>query len=139
MDEIALQYSNTQYGRLLSMDSISWKRLCQIRQFMLVHMYHTENDNWIWSATTSGRFTYQSACNAVRQPSTIFELAPVVCYPHHSHKMSACLLRALQDKLLTKARLRQFGIINHDTCVLCNTSPESIQHLFFSCTYSSYI
>ena len=53
--------------------------------------------------------------------------------------MSCCLLTALTNKLLTRTGLMQFGIINTDICVLCNSGSESVDHLFVSCSYSSYI
>ena len=53
--------------------------------------------------------------------------------------MSCCLLMALNDRLLTRSRLLKFGIINSDLCVLCNTNSKTVEHLFFSCEYSTYI
>ena len=53
--------------------------------------------------------------------------------------MSACLLRALLDKLLITDKLKQFGIIDQDCCVPCNEDAETTQHLFFTCSYTSYI
>ena len=53
--------------------------------------------------------------------------------------MSTCILRALLDKLLTRDRLKRYGIVEQDFCVLCNSETETTHHLFFSCPYSSYI
>ena len=53
--------------------------------------------------------------------------------------MACCLLKALTNCLLTKHRLMNFGIITDDTCVLCNSSPETTDHLFFSYEFSTYI
>ena len=119
------------------MDSFTCKHLCHIRQFMLVHMYQTPNDTWIQSS--AGKFSFASAWNLVGDYSPPFELAPVVWFPPLSPKMSPCLLRALHNKLLTSARLKHFGSTEHNTCVLCESSPESIQYLFFSYSCSSLI
>ena len=117
------------------MNSVSWKELCQIRQFMLSHMHYT-NNKWQWGPCSSGLFTLKSAWNEVRQSSPAFELASVVWYPHHCPKMSTCLLRTLLDKLLTRDRLKQYGIVEQDFCVLCNSETETTHHLFFNCPYS---
>jgi len=59
------------------MNSVSWKELCQIRQFMLSHIQYIDN-KWHWGPCSSGLFTLKSAWNEVRQPSPAFELASVV-------------------------------------------------------------
>jgi len=53
--------------------------------------------------------------------------------------MAMCLLRALQKKLLTKDRLTRIGIIQENVCVLCNTQLETLDRLYFDCSYSKYI
>ena len=53
--------------------------------------------------------------------------------------MSCCLLKALKNRLLTRSRLLQFGIISSALYVLCNSNIESMEHLFFSCPFSAYI
>ncbi|XP_019237786.1 PREDICTED: uncharacterized protein LOC109217943 [Nicotiana attenuata] len=42
-------------------------------------------------------------------------------------------------RLLTKDRLRGWGYVEDATCSLCNTEEETIDHLFFSCPYSSRV
>jgi len=83
--------------------------------------------------------SFSSAWNIVRSPSQPFELCNTVWFPSHSPKMACCLLRALNDKLLTASRLKHFSVIDKDTCFLCCKEPETIQHLYFSCPYSAYI
>lgn len=41
-----------------------------------------------------------------------------------------------RNRLGTRDRLRAWGMQVPATCVLCNTSEESRQHLFFDCLYS---
>ena len=36
-------------------------------------------------------------------------------------------------------KLNQFGIISGNNCPLCNSEPESINHLFFECSYVRYV
>ncbi|XP_019248631.1 PREDICTED: uncharacterized protein LOC109227893 [Nicotiana attenuata] len=46
---------------------------------------------------------------------------------------------AVQRKLMTKDRLRGLGYVEEVTCDLCNKEEESIDHLFFSCSYTSQV
>lgn len=46
---------------------------------------------------------------------------------------------AVQRKLMTKDRLRGLGYVEEVTCELCNKEEESIDHLFFSCSYTSQL
>ncbi|XP_060178348.1 uncharacterized protein LOC132608330 [Lycium barbarum] len=45
----------------------------------------------------------------------------------------------IQGKLYTRDRLLKWGMINDQTCPICEATEESIQHLFFECPTSSYI
>lgn len=43
---------------------------------------------------------------------------------------------ACHDRLKTKDKLRDMGVIDDDTCPICGSHPESRDHLFFECEYS---
>ena len=47
----------------------------------------------------------------------------------------------LQGKLNTKERLFRYGIegIEDDQCIFCNEEPESLEHIIFSCRFSSQL
>ena len=67
-DTIWAKWMRMHYKKLYSienapvhpMNSVSWKELCQIRQFMLSHMHYTDN-KWQWGPCSSGLFTLKSA------------------------------------------------------------------------------
>ncbi|XP_075106719.1 uncharacterized protein LOC142179621 [Nicotiana tabacum] len=46
---------------------------------------------------------------------------------------------AVQRKLMTKDRLRGLGYVEEVTCELCNKEEESIDHMFFYCSYTSQL
>lgn len=54
-------------------------------------------------------------------------------------KQSVIMWMACKRKLLTRDRLKNWGCINNDSCVLCNNGVESIDNLFFQCEYTSRI
>lgn len=44
--------------------------------------------------------------------------------------------KILNDILFLNSRLAKIGLITSDRCTFCNASQETIEHLFFQCTYS---
>ncbi|XP_074271613.1 uncharacterized protein LOC141595545 [Silene latifolia] len=42
----------------------------------------------------------------------------------------------MHGRLLTRDRLKRMGITMDDTCILCDSAPESHAHLFFACIFS---
>ncbi|XP_019244438.1 PREDICTED: uncharacterized protein LOC109224307 [Nicotiana attenuata] len=48
--------------------------------------------------------------------------------------------RLLHHRLATVDRIQKWGVKVQTDCVLCNTgAEETLQHLFFQCSYSAYI
>jgi hypothetical protein len=97
------------------------------------------DDYWEWKATKSGICTLASAWEQIRERGEIFEFYDMVWFPHSSPKMSACLLKAFNNRLPVRERLKRFGIIQEENCVLCTSAIETRDHLFFQCPYVSYI
>ncbi|CAK8543759.1 unnamed protein product [Lathyrus sativus] len=50
-----------------------------------------------------------------------------------------CLWQACHGKLATKDRLKRFGMIKDNTCRLCHTEEETVNHLFFCCLGTRHI
>ncbi|XP_030483344.2 uncharacterized protein LOC115699938 [Cannabis sativa] len=53
--------------------------------------------------------------------------------PRHSF----CLWITIQDRLKTRERLYKHNIIAEDYCLFCMDHPETTEHLFFSCPFST--
>jgi hypothetical protein len=49
------------------------------------------------------------------------------------------MLKAIHNRLPIRARLHNFGIVDNNSCVLCVSGVETIDHLFFECQFSTYI
>ncbi|XP_074305404.1 uncharacterized protein LOC141640532 [Silene latifolia] len=43
----------------------------------------------------------------------------------------------IQHRLMTKDRLTRFGVLNDGLCYLCGLAPETHDHLFFYCSFST--
>jgi len=104
-----------------------------------IDIHTQEKDCWKWNVSATGGFSLKSAWEAIRHKGGSFEFQNLIWFPSHYPKMDACLLRAIQMKLPTKDKLHQWGILQNNTCVLCNLYPEAISRLFFDCRYTSYI
>jgi len=118
---------------------LSWPSLGQIWNEIISIPISEYQDCWIWTASANEKFTLSSAWELSRAKYPIADYHSVIWFPNACPKFSCCLLRAIHDRLLTRQRLLNFGIINTNDCVLCNSQPETIEHLFFSCVSSSYI
>jgi hypothetical protein len=123
---------NTNWTCLIPLLNSVWPSIVEIQ-------IQQEEDHWLWTVCSSGHFSFTSAWNHCRISGPLFDLHDIVWFPESSPKMSCCLLKALYDKLPTRARLHRFGIINFSHCVLCDTSCETRDHLFFECPFSAYI
>ena len=115
-------------------DSGTWKFLTQSKGKASQSMHIGNSGIWEWN---SGNFSFTSCWNVPRlkYPDPALLLTLLV----HCPKMSMCLVRALKGKLLTRHFLKGIGITQDDTCMLCNISMETIEHLFFQCSYSTYL
>ena len=96
-------------------------------------------DSWIWTGSKDGAFSFASARDLARENTQQCAWYSMVWFPSNCPKMATCLLRAPYGNLLTADRLPKFNVIQVNLCQLCKIIPESISHLFFECSYSSYI
>ncbi|XP_059281045.1 uncharacterized protein LOC132034692 [Lycium ferocissimum] len=62
-----------------------------------------------------------------------------VCNNQGSPKWVFILYLALNRRLYTRDRLKKWGITNQVVCPLCGTEPETIDHLFFQCSFSAAV
>ncbi|XP_077237323.1 uncharacterized protein LOC143879000 [Tasmannia lanceolata] len=97
------------------------------------------NSNPIWKPESDGKFRLRSAWNAVRSPNLKPPWVSSVWFAGHTPKFSITAWQALQDKMSTRDNLHFLGP-NHDrSCLLCNSASESVNHIFFNCSYSAWI
>ena len=55
---------------------------------------------------------------------------------------SEMFIRSFQFKILnditfTNSRLAKIGYVQDDSCTFCRVSPETVNHLFYECTYTN--
>lgn len=59
-----------------------------------------------------------------------------MCNNEASRKALFITWLAIHDRLATKARLCQWGVIADSSCIFCGHTVETIHHLFFECPVS---
>ncbi|XP_019242423.1 PREDICTED: uncharacterized protein LOC109222532 [Nicotiana attenuata] len=63
----------------------------------------------------------------------------LVCNNGGMPKWNFILYMALLDKLSTRDRLARWGVINETLCPMCKVEEESMEHLFFKCSFTAGI
>ncbi|XP_074306047.1 uncharacterized protein LOC141641275 [Silene latifolia] len=110
--------------------SWTWKKIVQVKEIFKAG-YH--NNTWIHNA--SG-YSIASGYNWLR---TSFPKVPwrFICWnPLNVPKTAFIYWASLHKKLLTRDRLVQMGICSDVNCCLCDTAPESHDHLFQDCDFT---
>ena len=62
-----------------------------------------------------------------------------VWFKGHVPKYAFILWMAYKKKMLTRQKLKRWGYVQDDTCVLCNGEVEDMNHLFFNCGFSKAV
>ena len=91
------------------MDSVTRKNVAKLSNVEILHMTQDDAGKWLWTATSTGNFSFSSAWSIIKSSSSVFDLATMVWLPSHSAKMACCLLRRLHDRLLTTAKAEEVG------------------------------
>ncbi|XP_077249413.1 uncharacterized protein LOC143888914 [Tasmannia lanceolata] len=98
-----------------------------------------EENFHIWKPNENGEFSIKSVWHSVRLKKPKPPWSSVVWFsgaiPRHTF---TCWL-AMWGRLLTSDKLIKFGIQASPFCPLCIHGSESINHLFFQCSYSKWI
>ncbi|GJX51199.1 reverse transcriptase domain, reverse transcriptase zinc-binding domain protein [Tanacetum coccineum] len=89
-------------------------------------------------------FSMACSWDTIRTRADIVNWYNVVCFPHCIPRYAIHMWLVFQQKLKTQDRLRQWDVgtsidLNLLRCPLCNLVPDSHDHLFFECAFSSQV
>ncbi|XP_077246059.1 uncharacterized protein LOC143885903 [Tasmannia lanceolata] len=93
----------------------------------------------IWKPSSSGEFDSMSAWNSIQKKSPRINWAPSIWFPGHVPEFATTAWLALNGRLTTRDRLGFLGPNRDLKCPLCHTAHESIDHIFFQCSYSRWV
>ncbi|CAL9232954.1 unnamed protein product, partial [Arabidopsis halleri] len=84
-------------------------------------------------------FSTKDTWNLTRAEGTMVSWHKGVWIKHGTPKFSFCVWLAARNRLSTGDRMLQWNRGASVTCSFCNNAPESRDHLFFACSYTSQI
>ncbi|XP_021846169.2 uncharacterized protein [Spinacia oleracea] len=114
----------------MSIQSWYWKQLCKVKDRFGAG-YSLDR----WSFDIKG-YTASSGYYWLRGEQQQVQWASWVWNRLNIPKCSFIVWMAMWRRLQTKDRLVRFGMCEDDTCPVCGTSAETIDHIFFTCPYS---
>ncbi|KAL8498535.1 hypothetical protein ACS0TY_021749 [Phlomoides rotata] len=105
------------------------------------------DDLWTWTLTNDGQYTTQSAyqCQVVQVPATsilsedTYKALSRIWNNLTPSKFSGLAWRILRCRLPTRSALKKRNILTDGddlSCGLCGSYEETVQHLFFECSFS---
>ena len=98
---------------------------------------HT-SDKYMWK-TSNGKcekFSTNTAWKDMRQHSNKVEWYDIVWFSNCTPKHSFIMWLAIQGRLSTQDRLQKWYPDKEMACPLCESGIDSLNHLFFECSYS---
>ena len=117
-----------------------------LNQVSVPTLHHDQIDmlQWRLHDGTLSSFSVRNAWNSFRVRDNEVEWFKLVwssyCIPRHAIHMWL----VMRKRLLTQDRMRQWDVgsnidLNLLRCPLCKVQPDSHDHLFFECAYSSQV
>ncbi|XP_077226370.1 uncharacterized protein LOC143859595 [Tasmannia lanceolata] len=112
-----------------------------IRGTQMGHSIHQMNpyDSAVWKPAPDGAFSIKNAWNQVRKKHPVLEWTSSVWFKGSVPRQSLVTRQALSYKLSTRDRILFMNPSRETRCPLCKVNPETIDHLFFKCSFSSWI
>uniref|UniRef100_A0A5B6YUZ1 Reverse transcriptase domain-containing protein n=1 Tax=Davidia involucrata TaxID=16924 RepID=A0A5B6YUZ1_DAVIN len=92
-----------------------------------------------WELSVDGIYHSSDAWNRIRSTSSLVNWYDIVWFKECVPRFSFIVWMVCKRCLSTKDKLKEWGVITLDTCVLCGNQSETLDHLFFSCSVSSQI
>ncbi|XP_077232625.1 uncharacterized protein LOC143869974 [Tasmannia lanceolata] len=114
--------------------------LSDLKAILVTSLFSSSTPSFpVWMPEADGTFSTKSAWNSIRSSHHPPDWVSSLWFPGHIPKFSFTAWQAIQDRLPTKDRLTFLPINADKRCLLCNSVTESVNHLFFSCSYSAWI
>lgn len=124
--------------------SWSWRKIWKLRPLAhgrIVKVAGNGNSPYtlVWKGSPSGSFSIKSAWDSLRPRAASVFWHKLVWHRKAIPRHAFILWLATLGRLPTKDVLSKHGMSVDLTCILCGQEEESLNHLFFSCSFSSSI
>ncbi|GKV51281.1 hypothetical protein SLEP1_g57948 [Rubroshorea leprosula] len=116
-------------------------QLLDIQIVLCDRLYPKERDKdiVIWIPSASRTYTAGRTWHWIRSKQSSVPWHRLVWFSRQIPKHSFISWLAILDRLTTKARQKKWSPNIDDTCVLCNNGSETVEHLFFKCSYAKCV
>lgn len=94
------------------------------------------DDQILWDNSSSKGIKAAVIWNTIRQRGIIVPWNKLVMHKLYVPRFSFISWLVCQKKLYTADVLHKFGMHVNPICVICKSSPETLEHLYFSCNVS---
>lgn len=135
---------NAKVSQVINNGQWKWAYPCtwELREIILEHPPdYLPNpvvaDEFMWMASKNKIYNAAATWNALREKSPKVIWHHLLWFPKHFPRHSFILWLAIKERLNTKDKLASWGITTDPTCVLCGQELETMNHLFFQCSFSA--
>ncbi|CAA0382872.1 unnamed protein product [Arabidopsis thaliana] len=100
------------------------------------------DDKFLWKigdGVPSSTFSTSQTWNHLNPPTAIVDWYEAVWFKGRIPKHAFITWLATRQRLNTRDRLISWGLHVPSLCLLCNSHDESIQHIFFDCSFSNEV
>lgn len=101
-----------------------------------------EEDIYLWKCGNNKfkqKFSASETWQLIRAHHQHYDWHKAVWFKHATPKYSFMVWVASRDRLSTGSRMVQWSTSIDPSCVFCQDPMETVDHLFFECSYSKHI
>lgn len=111
--------------------------MARIRVHMPNYSPNQNHDDRVrWLLGRSGEYSCKTMWEEIRIKFPNVSSAPLNWNKGNIPRCSFIAWLACKGRMRTKEKLFQWGVVADSTCALCGTCVETIDHLFFQCSYA---
>lgn len=89
--------------------------------------------------TYKGKFSSKNTWDQIWESTTQYSWSTSVWFTHATPQYALLMWLAIQGRLTTGERIARWCTNINTTCVLCQATMETLNHLFFSCGYAAQV
>lgn len=100
------------------------------------------DDEYLWKIggdQPSSKFSTSATWHFLNPPGSVVEWHQSIWFKGRIPKHAFIAWVAARHRLHTRDRLISWGILVPPSCLLCSSHDESLQHLFFDCSFSNEV
>ncbi|CAN1159647.1 LINE-1 retrotransposable element ORF2 protein [Linum perenne] len=113
-----------------------WKKLLKTRDVAKSHISFDADGDPLWDGKLMTKFSTSTVWSSMRPVYPDVNWWEIVWKPPSIPRHSFICWLVFLDRLITRDKLKKWGISCPTLCVLCSVEEESRDHVFLSCYYS---